>query len=34
MMKFSSDLLHNEIMSIMEEMGPAMRARIMGWFLL
>jgi len=34
MMKYSSDLIHHEMMSIMEEMGPAMRSRIMGWFLL
>jgi predicted nucleotidyltransferase len=34
MMKYSSDVIHQEIMSIMEEMGPALRARIMGWFLL
>jgi len=34
MMKYSSDLIHHEMMAILEEMGPAMRARIMTWFLL
>lgn len=34
MMKYSSDLIHHEMMAILEEMGPAMRSRIMTWFLL
>ena len=33
-MKFNSDLIHGEIMSIIEELGPAMRSRIMSWFML
>jgi predicted nucleotidyltransferase len=33
-MKFSSDIIHHEIMLILEGMGPALRALIMGWFLL
>ncbi|MEO5374940.1 MAG: hypothetical protein H7840_11770 [Alphaproteobacteria bacterium] len=33
-MKFSSDIIHKDIMSIIEEMRPAMRSRIMSWFLL
>jgi len=33
-MKFNSDLIHAEIMAIMEELGVSMRSRIMGWFML
>jgi hypothetical protein len=32
-MKFNSDLLHHEIISIIEELGPEMRGRIAAWFL-
>lgn len=34
MMKFNSDLIHNEIMAIIEELGISKRSRIMGWFML
>jgi hypothetical protein len=33
-MKFNSDLIHAEIMAIMEELGMSMRSRIMSWFML
>ena len=33
-MKFGSDIIHQEIMSMIEQVGPGMRARIIGWFLL
>jgi predicted nucleotidyltransferase len=33
-MKFNSDLIHSEIMSIIEEAGFNLRSRIMGWFML
>jgi hypothetical protein len=33
-MKFSSDLIHQDMMGIIEEMGPSMRGRIATWFLL
>ncbi len=33
-MKFNSDLIHAEIMAIMEELGLSTRSRIMGWFML
>lgn len=34
MMKFNSDLIHTEIMGIIEELGISKRSRIMGWFML
>lgn len=33
-MKFNSDLIHSEIMSIIDELPPGTRRRLIGWFLL
>lgn len=33
-MKFNSDLLHAEIMAILEEAGGSVRNRVIGWFML
>lgn len=33
-MKFNSDLLHSEIMAILEEAGVSVRSRVIGWFML
>jgi hypothetical protein len=33
-MTFCSDLIHQDMMGIMEELGPTMRGRIASWFLL
>ena len=34
MMKFNSDLLHSEIMAILEEVGISVRSRVISWFML
>lgn len=33
-MKFNSDLLHSEIVAILEEVGVGVRSRVIGWFML